>query len=464
MADKQPMMAHQQGDVDWIREIKRGLLANEMGLGKSRSAIEAFDGGHNLIIAPSLIVTSGSWDDQLELWSADPSKWTIATYHDLNQRRKTGKGTGTTPVHVLHDQWRGKWDALVVDEAHYVKGRNTSWTWATEQIAKSSGDTLLMTGTPIPNWAHEVWSLLRLLRPEQAHPGKPLGSFWRWAGAWFDTNPTRFSNGNPVVGEMLACTPACLKLPPTAPCDHYHKFMEDNFGRQWRQIFRDDVLDLPPMTQLVIKTDMDAKQRKVYNDLKKHFMAEVDGEEVLAWSQGALNVMLDKATVSPWLLNPVGPPKGGKFNMLEFDLSNRTRPTLVFAHHRDVVDACGEVARRVGAKVGVVHGGVTTRQSGEAVRNFKAGKIDVLCGSLEMMSEGLNLTVADMAIFVERSFKPSRNQQAKDRIHRMGQTRPVSTRTYITPNTLDDRKTNLLATKNDRQMRYMSAAAFKELL
>lgn len=459
-----PLMNHQQGDIDWITDIRRGLLGNEMGLGKSRSAIEAFDGGRNLIIAPNLIVTSGMWDDELDKWSRDPSKWAIATYHDLNVRRKTGKGSGTVPIEVLVEQWRHDWDALIVDEAHYVKGRNSKWTWATEQIAKRSDSVLLMTGTPIPNWAHEVFSLLRLLRPEQAHPGKALGSFWRWAGEWFDTSPNRFSNGNPVVGEMLACNPFCLDRPASDPCKHYHQFMEDNFGPQFRQILRDDVLDLPTLTEQVVHVDMSTAQRKVYNDLKKHFMAEVGDEEVLAWSQGALNVMLDKATVSPWLLAPKGPPKGGKFDMLEFDLSNRSRPTVVFAHYRDVVEACAEVARRTGARAAAVHGGVSKKAAGDRVRAFKAGELDVLVGSLETMSEGLTLTSADMVIHVERSFKPSRNQQAVRRVHRMGQERPVNSRTYITSKTVDDRKTDLLATKTDRQMRFLSAAQFKALL
>jgi SNF2 family DNA or RNA helicase len=83
---------------------------------------------------------------------------------------------------------------------------------------------------------------------------------------------------------------------------------------------------------------------------------------------------------------------------------------------------------------------------------------------LETLSEGLQLQVADMAIFVERSYKPSRNEQATRRIHRMGQERPVTILRYLTPDSVDMRKEKLLLTKTDRQMRVLTGADFKALL
>lgn len=463
MADL-PLLEHQKGDIDWIHEVGRGLLGNEPGLGKSRSAIEAFDGGRNLIIAPSLVVAGGTWDDELSKWAKDPSRWTIATYSMLNERERTGKGSGTRPVKKLRPGLRERWDALVVDEAHYIKGRETSWTWATEQISRTSGSVLLMTGTPMPNWAHELWTLLRVLSPEEARPGRDFGSFWRWAEQWFDTSPNRFSNGNPVVGEMLNCNASCKIRPPSDPCVHFQRFAEVNLGHRFRRMLRDDCLDLPPITETTIHTPLSGPARTAYNKLKKEFFAEYDGDEILAWSQGALNSLLDKMTTSPYIVTGEGEAKGGKLDQLRFDLENRTRPTLVLAHYRASVEACARVAENLGARVGRVHGGIPRERQGEAVRDFQQGRSDVLCGSLETLAEGLTLTQADMAIFVESSYKPSRNEQAKYRIHRMGQTRPCTVLKYITPKSVDENKHKLLATKTDQQMRVLTAAQFRDLL
>lgn len=463
------LLNHQMGDIAWIHREHRGLLGNEPGLGKSRSAIESFDGGNNLIIAPNLVVAGGTWDDEIAKWSNYPERWTIATYSMLNDRIATppktpgGRG-GTKPVNKLRPEWRGYWDALVVDEAHYIKGRTTSWTWATEQIAKSSRSVLLMTGTPMPNWAHELWTLLRLIFPEEAKPGQRLGSFWRWAETWFDTSPTRFSNGNPVVGEMLACNDSCKSRPSSDPCVHFRRFTEENLGSRFRRVLRVDALDLPPMTRQTVHVDLDATGRRIYRELKKDFMADIEEEQVLAWSQGALNVMLDKVTTSPWLLNPTGKPRGGKLDRLRFDLENRSRPTLVFTHYRASTEAAVAVARDLGASAEGVHGGVARARQGEIVQRFKRGELDVLVGSLETLAEGLTLTVADMAIFMEMSYKPSRNEQALYRIHRMGQEHPVTVLEYVTPGTVDERKRKLLATKTDQQMRVLTAHQLRELL
>lgn len=463
--DSHPLLDHQVGDIDWIHRVQRGLLGNEPGLGKSRSAIEAFDGGRNLIIAPTLIVESGTWEEELNKWSRSPESWTVATYSMLNERERTGRGSGTKPVKRLREPWRGRWDGLVIDEAHYMKGRDTLWTWASQQIAKSSESLLLMTGTPMPNWAHELFTLLQIIYPEESKPGRRFGSFWRWAEMYFDTSPSRFSNGMPSVdGTMLECVPSCLTGPPGKVCIHYQRFAQDNLGEKFRRILREEALDLPPLTIQQINVQMTATQRKMYNEFKRDFMTEVDGQEILAWSQGAKNVLLDKTTTSDWTVAPNGKPRGGKLDRLRFDLGNRSRPTLVLAHYRSSVEACAAVAEDLGARVGTIHGGTPRAVRGDVVRDFKNGKTDVLVGSLETLSEGLTLTVADMAIFVEMSYKPSRNEQARYRVHRIGQTRPVTILEYVTPHTVDQRKRKLLAQKTDQQMRVLTAAQFRELL
>lgn len=461
------LLQHQQEGIQWIQKVKRGLLGDEPGLGKSRQAIEAFDGGRNLIIAPAMVINGGTWRDELERWSSNPGSWTVLPYSGLNARRKTSRG-GYAASEDLVSEARGHWDSVTLDEAHYVKGRNTYWTKTAHEIGKNSDHVLAMTGTPIPNWAHELFTLLQLIHPDKAQskPGRKaeFGSYWGWAKSWFWVEPSEFQEHQLVVGKLKACGAECYLAPLNQPCEHYHEFMAANLGPQFMRRLRDDVLDLPPVTTQTIETPMDTAQKKIYSDMKKHYMAEVDDKEVLSWTDGARHVALDKISVSPWLLNPEGEPRGGKFEQLRYDLQSRSRPTLVLAHYRDVVDACATVARSVGATAGVVRGGLTKSQQGAAIQAFKDGKLDVLVGSLETVAEGLQLTVADMAIFVETSYKPYRNEQAKNRVHRLGQTRPVTIKDYVTPRTVDEKKRALLREKTEDQIRFMSAGEFKRLL
>lgn len=455
---KPPLRDHQVGDISWWHATGRGLLANEPGLGKSRSAIEGAPDGQVLVVAPGMVIDSGTWEDEIALWGRPGTEYFVAPYSMLN-RRVNGK-----PVKGLREDIRRDWDAVVIDEAHYAKGRRTSWTWASFELARRTDRFLAMTGTPIPNWSHELFTVLRMIWVDQSGRGQRYGSFWRWAERWFDCRPTRFSGGNPVAGRLLGCSDACAARPASAPCEHYLAFAAANLGGRWRRMLRDDCLDLPPLDVQDVATPMSTAQRRVYRDLVKHFNTTVSGKEILKWTHGAMHVAADKATTSPWLLNPVGEPRGGKLEQLRFDLEGRSRPTLVFAHYQDSVDACQRVALSVGARTARVHGGLSKHENRLAVQRFKAGEIDVLCASLEKLAEGATLVQADMMIMVERSFKPSRNEQALYRVHRLGQTRPVTIRRYLTPASCDARKEQLLAKKTDQQARMMTAAEMASIL
>lgn len=463
---KPPLKEYQRENVDWIKRTGRGLLADEPGLGKSRSALEGFEGaGRVLIVAPSLVAEAGVWHDEVERWGFDDTEYHLATYSMLNDRKdmrtkgqiEAGKPHRYKPINRLRKEWRGHWDAIILDEAHYIKGRDTKWTQASRLLSRNCDGFLLMTGTPIPNWAHEVFTLLQTIYPEEGKRGNELGSFWRWAERWFDTTPDpRF--GNRMVGDLLACTPKCLLRNADDPCVHYQRFAEANFGERYMRHLREQNLDLPPIEFRDISTPLDAFTRSAYRELRDNWAADVDGHEQLAWSQGAKNVMLDKMTTSPWLLHKEGEPRGGKFETLRADLSTRDQPTVVFAHYRDSVEASAWVAESAGKRAAYIHGGTTDKQNAKAVRDLRGGRIDVLVGSLETLSEGLTLTIADKAIFLERSFKPSRNTQATYRIYRLGQDKAVTIDRYLTPQTVDTGKEKLLATKNDRQMRTLTAA------
>lgn len=462
-----PLAKHQQEAIDWIHHVKRGLLGDEPGLGKSRVAIEAFKHlPRVLVVAPAMVISGGTWEDELNKWAAaEKSHFTVVPYSMLNDREKTARG-GTRPAKRLRSEYAGHWDAVIVDEAHYTKGRKTSWTWAVETLAKNAEFVLLMTGTPMSNWASELFTLLRVIWPGEAIGGGIYGSFWRWVESWFQVSPSPFSSHAQVVGDLKACRFECKRRSALDPCEHFSEFVAKNLGSRFLRRLRDECLDLPPITTQVVKVEMSKDQRRLYQKLKTELVATTkSGHELVAWNSGSKHVQLDRITTSDWLVEGDRPdvPTGGKFDQLRFDLESRSRPTLVLAHYRATVDACLLVAQDLNLNAAAVHGGISEAAKAQAVEQFKAGKLDVLIGSLETLAEGLTLTAADMAIFVEMSYKPSRNEQARYRVHRIGQTRPVTIREYVTTNSLDERKRSLLAAKTDQQLRVLTAAQLLEL-
>jgi SNF2 family DNA or RNA helicase len=83
------------------------------------------------------------------------------------------------------------------------------------------------------------------------------------------------------------------------------------------------------------------------------------------------------------------------------------------------------------------------------VRRFQAGDAPVFILSLKAGGTGLNLTAADHVIHFDRWWNPAVEDQATDRAHRIGQTRPVQVHRLITQGTIEQRIDELLAHKRE---------------
>lgn len=463
MNNRPPLRPYQATGVEFLRRTPRAFLGDDMGLGKTRQIIEATE-GRALVVAPSMVLAGGTWAEEVERWDDDPDRFTMVPYTSILAR-----GERNTVLDRLRPEYDQNWDTLILDEAHYIKNKDARWTKALIKLAnKKVGRVILATGTPIPHWPQELWTPLLILHHKEARPGGRFGSYWKWAGRWFDTEPetirTKGGGERTVrqVGQMLGCTAECFERPPTDPCPHYVTFHQENLGGLFLQRLRDDVLtDLPPLTRQQILCPMEPAQAKAYRLMKKDWLAELStGELKVAWSASARHVMMDQLATGLEVLDPTGASSSGKLARLRVDLESRSRPTLVVGHYRPTVEACARVARELGARVAVIHGGVSMRDRARVVADFKAGRVDVLCASLTTIAEGLTLTQADMIIFVEQSYTPSRNLQAERRIHRLGQERPCTLLDYLTPDSVDEGKREVLANKTDAQVRTLSPAQF----
>lgn len=444
--------------VDFLRLAGRGFLGDEMGLGKSATAIAASE-GETLIVAPSMVLQAGTWDDELAKFADDPERFTTVPYSQLAPARSAS----------LKEAFRRRWDTIIFDEAHYLKGRGTLRTNVGQTLAGWGKRVYLLSGTPIPNYAHELFTLLQILCPDEAGPGLRFGSYWRWAGEYFNISPDRYSQYN--VGGLFGCSSACDERPTSDPCDHYRRFAAENLPDDvFLRRLRVQVLpELPGLTEVEVATPMGPEQAKAYRSMKKDMVASVDGEMVVAWSQSAKHIQLDRLSTGLSMLGAadIDPADNGKLARLAEDLSGRKRgdaPVLVMAHYRATVQACFEVAKSLGLRAALVHGNVAAADRTRAIRAFQRGKLDVLVGSLETLSEGVTLIEADTVIFVEKSWKPSRNEQALYRVHRLGQTKEVTAIDYVTHKTVDAGKRELLRTKTDHQIRTLTAAEIARIV
>lgn len=448
---------YQQEGVAWLTDVGRGLLGDEMGLGKTPQLLQAAQ-GRTLVVAPAMILDGGVWENERDKWAPDLDMTTVS-YSSLIRRN------GRSWTSVPKPEFKGPWDTVIADEAHYLKNRKAHWTKAFSKVAKNSDRTYLATGTPIPNWAYELFPLLQIMDPEAAKPGGELGSYWRWVKRWFMTYPSRHSpHGTEIdASTLLRCTPACNEK---QTCEHWVEFYDANLGNRFLQRLRDNVLkDLPPLTgPTPVRVKMKPAQRKAYHELRDDFITWLDnGNEHAALSTAGALTKLAMVATGVQALDADAKPCSSKLDMLRQILEDRSRPTLAVAHFRNSVKAAADVGRSLGLRVETIEGSTSKADRRRIVDAFQAGRVDLLVGSLGVVAEGLTLTAADMVILVERSWTPSKNDQVIRRIHRIGQTRPVTAIDLITDDTVDAYMYDeVLPAKSDAQVRALRAGDLRD--
>lgn len=461
-AHRPPARSFQAEATRWLQEVERGILGDDPGTGKSRPAIEA---AHEpvAIFGPSAL--EGNWADEVALWRPDLA-YQYIPYTQLCRRVADTKGRMSKAIGVPKAELKGPWRTVIADEAHYLKGRGTNWVEAFEKL--DYDNLYMLTGTPVPNWAHEIYMLVKLIRPA----GVDINSFWRWAERWFNIWEHSWQKGGKGpktknVGTLKACTPLCRNLPLGDVCAHWVEFIVGNgLDVHMLRRTREEVLpELPPLIEQTIECPMVPAQRRAYEELKKNYLTWVDGVgEISAWSDGSKYAKLHQVTTGLETLAEGG--KGsGKLDMLAELLADRgASPTLVGVQYRDTAAAVVALCGRMKRSVGVIQGGMKQSDLDDLKRTFQKGRLPVLVGTLEKLAEGHNLHRADTAIQVERSWKTYKNDQFKRRIHRMGQERTCHHITLITPNSVDDDVTDTLLSKTEQQVKTMRAQEFARLL
>ena len=433
------LMAHQTAGVSFLQEHTRAALLDDPGCGKTaqalRAAIEPV-----LVVAPAMIINGDVWTDEIEKW-APGLDVTQLPYSQLFVREGRKSTTNLKP------ELKRRWGTVVADEAHHLKNRKAFWTSA---FCSLHYDRLYqLTGTPIPNYAHEAFTLLRLLWPEESLPGRRYGSYWRWVQEWFQVGVLR-GRGGKILSQW--------NIEELRADRTWDGFRTENWGDRALRRLRADCIDLPPLTEQTIHVEMQGEQKRVYHDLKKDFVAWLDsGEEIAAWNSAAQTVKLAQSCTAV-------DGKGAKLDALRELLRDRESPTLVVAYFQKSAELAADAARAVGKSAAVVHGGRDDTSRTEAVRSFLAGTLDVLCATVGTISEGLNLQVADQVVFLEKSWVPGKNEQAMRRIHRIGQHKPVSAIHLVTRGSVDERVLKVLAGKTDQQARALGLAELRGLV
>lgn len=410
-------MPWQEEDAAWVTQ-QNSLLAHDCGLGKTLIAVEAGKrylrgrrGAKVLVVCPRL--SKEWWAEVIEAQDAGfagicgragrlpRAQWRkLATY---NGDKPAWLIVHPTAVRMaVQDLASFDWDAIIVDEAHRFKNRKAQQTKALRKI--TADWKLMLTATPYGKAPDDMWALLRWLYPHR------YTSYWRFYEQYVEYVPIQVSRR--TVKKKLGPK----DLPALA------KEVEPFYLRRTK----DEILDLPPVTYQDRPVAIGGVQEKLYLKLVREAYAELYGKEVILENSLVRIMRLQQCSLDPALMAPGLPDliKGqtpAKVEWLQDWLEdNPNEPTVITSRYRTFVEKW-LVDLAPGA---VIVGGMKGHEVQAALKNFQ--RTGRLVGSLDAIKESLNLQRASTLIVMDGKWSSVDEYQLRNRIHRMGQTRPCT--------------------------------------
>uniref|UniRef100_A0AAY4ENF1 SWI/SNF related, matrix associated, actin dependent regulator of chromatin, subfamily a, member 1 n=1 Tax=Denticeps clupeoides TaxID=299321 RepID=A0AAY4ENF1_9TELE len=412
-----------------------GILADEMGLGKTLQTIALLGylkhyrnipGPHMVLVPKS---TLHNWMNEFKRWV--PTLKAVCLIGDKDARAAFIRDVmmpGEWDVCVTSYEMvireksvfkKFNWRYLVIDEAHRIKNEKSKLSEIVREFKTTN--RLLLTGTPLQNNLHELWSLLNFLLPDVFNSANDFDS-------WFDTNNCL---GDQKLVERLHAVLRPFLL---------------------RRIKADVEKSLPPKKEVKIYLGLSKMQREWYTRI---LMKDID----ILNSAGKMDKMrllnilmqLRKCCNHPYLFDGAepGPPyttdthlvtNSGKMVALDKLLpkvKEQGSRVLIFSQMTRVLDILEDYCMWRGYEYYAQTHTIQTHNYINIYYIFITKFIFML--STRAGGLGINLATADVVILYDSDWNPQVDLQAMDRAHRIGQKKPVRVFRLITDNTVEER-------------------------
>lgn len=427
---------HQVEGIRWGARHNSFILADDMGLGKSLQALTVaaidFEKGWAskvLVVCPATL--KGNWADECEKFTSFSHMVLNGTPRERSAQISLFMGGGWDVLIVNYEQVGPHltdlnaigFDIVIYDEAHYIKSYKSKRTAAAHKLRSSR--SMLLTGSPLLNQVNELWSLLY-----KVDPG-------RFPGYW------KFVNRYCLFGGFKD-----KQIVGTKNLKELQEILDQYMIRRMKK----DVLDLPDKQIIPIRLDLLPQQRKVYDEAKDELeITDPSGATAFEIENSLEKYLRLKQICGTLACFPDFPDVSVKLDWAE-DMAEQTidngEHLVVFTQFRGVHAAMCDRLRAKGIIVFELHGDVKQEDRIPYVKSWGASPPAVIVVMLQLAT-GMNMTTARKAVFLDELWVPKLNEQAEDRLHRIGadKTQPVQIFKLIARNTIEQRIQSLLKSK-----------------
>jgi SWI/SNF-related matrix-associated actin-dependent regulator of chromatin subfamily A-like protein 1 len=421
--------AHQRAGLEFLASLGGGALLWEMGLGKTKTAIdyaEWLDKGTGalriLVACPNTV--KRNWTNEIEKHAGHSGY--IVPDGTIKQRVKQYATRRYTIVNCEQLSFAESaaalaaisWDLVIVDESTRFKTPSSSRTKALHKIR--SAHRVILTGTPITGKPEDAWAQMHFIEPGM------LGSWWGFQDRYLDKNPwTKAIEGvKPGMDLVLSRV----------------------IGTRSYRLRKEEVLDLPPKVYEDRLVEMDGEQKRAYETMKHDLRMTVGDNVVEAWN--ILTQLLRLTQVTAGLLGAgdryswLTGNENAKIKALDelLDDLGPDEPVVIFGMYQRELE---HLALRYGKSgddhgAGLIYGPTPERRRAEYIDAFQAGRLKRLFVQQHTGGIGINLTAAKYAVYFTRGWSLEDWLQSQDRLHRIGQTGTVTIITLTAKGTIDE--------------------------
>ena len=439
--------------VEYLKTHPEAMLFLSMGLGKSVTALTAildlmfdsFDVGKVLVIAP-LRVAKTVWPEERDTWEhANFLKMSVIVGSAKQREAAMRVPADIYVINRENVKWlvdylekrRIPWpfDMVVIDELSSFKNHQSQRWKALRKVRPQIKRLVGLTGTPASNGLMDLWAETFLV-----DKGARLGRFiTRYREAYFKP-----AGMNPYNGVVYNYEPL-----PGAEEAIYSKISDITVSMKAL-----DYLDMPEQVLVNHFVDMEPNERKLYDDMKKQLLVEVDGEEIDAANAAVLS--------------------GKLLQMANGAIYNEARQMRVI--HNRKLEMLGDLIEQANGQNVLVaywyqHDHERIREyltdlgykprdlkSDQDIADWNAGKIQVGLISPASAGHGLNIQKGGhILIWFSLVWSLEMYQQTNARLWRQGQKEVVTIHHIVTRDTVDGDVLNALKHKDTTQQNLISA-------
>lgn len=318
------------------------------------------------------------------------------------------------------------WGALLLDEAQFVKNTGTrAWSIARAMPARTK---IAMTGTPIENNIMELWALLAIV----------ADGLFPSARAFRDLYARPAESGEDPA--HAAATAARLR-----------RRIRPLMLRRTKELV---AAELPAKNDTRVNLPLAAGHRRIYDThLQRErqkvlgLLEDMDKNRFTIFQSLTLlrRLALDAALIDPEAYAGVSSVKRDYLVQQLPGLLEKGHRVLVFSQFTGYLKSIS--ARLAEEGIGHLYLDGSTRNRAEVIEAFTSGQEPVFLISLKAGGFGLNLTEADHVFIMDPWWNPAAEQQAVDRIHRIGQDKEVHVYRLVAEGTIEEKVMQLKESK-----------------